>query len=302
MRVEPGAGPPAAGVAERSGEPVGAVPVGAVPVGAVPGRRWCDRVTAVLGALAATDLAPSPRVNRGFAELVALAWQSSGTDPRRQPDLLRRARETCARGEGLLEAHWARLIVAGDAAIADFPYLDHYELLVSWEAGVARDLLGRVPASVVVTGCGPLPLTGLLLHRLLPEAVVSCVDVDPTAVALARSVLAAAGVPEGAVDVRVGSAQHHDYRGADLAVVAALVVDEAAPQSPGTKHGALARAGATLAADGLLLARSVPADGRLLLYPPVTAEDIPENFAVAAVREPPRPVVNSVVALKPRRA
>jgi nicotianamine synthase len=262
-----------------------------------------SRVGRLVVALESTDLRPSARVDALFRALVAEAFRLPAAELARVPaDLVERARRVSARGEGLLETHWARRVAAGRASLEAFPYHDHYVRLVAWERELVRRALGRDPRRAVVAGAGPLPLTALVLARLVPGLVVTCLDRDPEAVTAGARLAGRAGADPRRVTFAVGDAAGHDYGAADLVLVAALVGDTDAD-----KRAVLRRAAETAAGTAVLAVRTVPDDGRRLLYRRVEPASVPAHLPVAGEHPPPPGVVNSLLLVggapgpRPRR-
>jgi nicotianamine synthase len=263
-------------------------------------RKAQGRLHGLVCALEGSDLEPSAMVNKLFHMLVDLALllpakHVAGLDP----SLIERSRQVCAEGEARLEAHWAQGLSSGDASLPEFPYLSNYTKLVDWEYQLLeRLLLKRAPDSaakrVVFAGCGPLPLTALLLGRAAPELQLTCFDRDPTAVQAARQVCAQLG-PELLIRFEVADALTYNYSSADLVIAAALIGDSTA-----THTRLLSRVGETAGPDALVAVRTVAADGRQLLYRRVCLTSVPPSLAVVGEYHPPPEVVNSLLVLRPR--
>jgi nicotianamine synthase len=260
---------------------------------AARGGASAERVQRLVTQLETTDLRPSAVVDALFRALVAEASRLSPGELAEVPTgVAERARRLSAQGEGLLEAHWAGLVASGRAPVEAFPYAGHYARLVGWERAVVRRALGREPRRALVAGAGPLPLTALLLARLVPGLVVTCLDRDAAAVSAGARVTRAAGADPRRVSFAVGDAAEHDYGDADLVLVAALVGED-----DGDKSAVLSRAAGTAAATAVLAARSVPDDGRRLLYRRIGPAAIPPHLRVAGEHHPPPGVVNSLLVL-----
>jgi len=273
-----------------------------------PAREVRERLLDLYERLRAQDtLTPCPAVDTLFGELVELCLRTDGApartvlhDPgirRLRPDLVR----LCSEGETLLERAWARRVLASRdpwAEIEAFPYRENYEQLTRMEVHAlagsgcpVRDL-----RRVCVLGGGPLPLTALMLHRLL-SAEVTVVDRDPRAVELSDGLVRRL-VPGG--DLRVehaDAARGHDMDrvldGHDLVVLAALVGSDRP-----SKQGCLRAIGGALPPGAHILIRS--ADGlRSLLYPVVHCCDVRECGLVPRILvHPLGEVVNSVLVAR----
>ncbi len=265
------------------------LPPAAAAGSADQGEPW-TRIVATVAALEATDLQPCPLVNGLFGALV----QAAVALPADHPGIARygpRVRPLCAVGESALETAWARRLIGDPTALGAFPYLDNYVALVQGEWAALTATLGRRPRRVVFIGSGPLPLTALLLHRLVPDLAVTCVDRDPDAVALGRQVAASVAGARAAVFVHA-EADDLDPTGFDVVLVAALVGSTSA-----AKGATLARLASRLSQGALVAVRSVPADGRELLYPRLAPADIPAPLRQVGQWTPPPSVINNVVLL-----
>jgi nicotianamine synthase len=250
-------------------------------------------VTDLVDELARTDLRPGPRVDALFRALVAAAVAMVPGDVTLDDHVLVNAvQRLCAQGETHLESLWADLVTADPDRLADFPYLDNYEALVAFEYEALTHWLGRRPRSVAVVGSGPLPLTAVLLHRLAPGLRVTCLDRDASALARGRRVASVLGT-DGVTHVHADACRH-DYSSYDVVMVAALV-----GSTPAVKLAVLGAVADTSPRTALLAARSVPADGRRLLYPRIDEACMPGTVAVLDEHHPPPGVINSLVLLRP---
>ena len=249
--------------------------------------------------LAARDsLAPGPEVDRLFSATVHLVTATPPHEARHvldDPHLaarVARLRTLSAHGESALESHWSARVAAAsdpDAELARFPYRGNYHALVDLElALLGRHLNGRRPCSVVVLGCGPLPLTATGYAAGLGAPTLA-VDRDAAAVTAARAFLAATG--GRMIDVVHDDAARIPLRPHDVVVLAALVGTTTADKT------ALLRSISDRMRPGtLLLARS--AHGlRTLLYPEVDVDAMP-GFEVLDVKHPAGDVINSMIVAR----
>lgn len=264
------------------------------------GTADLDDISAIVARLAATDLRPGPVVNDLFQALVAAACAAPHDYPGCvPPHAMVTLHRMCSWGEAKLEEHWARRIVAAPGVVEAFPYLDNYRQLTAMEHAAITGALGRPPRTLVFAGSGPLPLSAVMLAKLAPELQITCLDSDRHAVRQGRRVARAlAGVrnPGSLRFVRADAAEH-DYSGYDVVVVAALV-----GLTPAEKTAVLTRVAGTLSPGSLLAARSVPADGRRLLYPRIERCIIPATLAVLGESTPPAGVINSLLLMRVREA
>ena len=261
------------------------------------------RVIALRHRLEATDLTPGPAVDTAFGELVTLCCRTadaaaSATLPHvtaHVPAL----RSISARGETELEQHWSRRIAAAPdpwSELHRFPYLDNYRDLVRLELGALAALGVPAPRRVVVAGSGPLPLTGLVLARDHGARVVH-VDRDPDGLRAGDAVTTALGL-DGPVTslcadlAAPGPCLDEALAQADVVVLAALVGADGAG-----KAAVSTRLATALRPDARVVVRSA-ARLRTLLYPPVTADDLP-GLTVLLEVHPATDVVNSVLVARP---
>lgn len=180
---------------------------------------------------------------------------------------------------------------APDAELRRFPYLGNYQKLCRVEAGLVDAALRNPPRRVVFLGCGPLPLTPLILSQYLNCHAVG-IDRDETALAAATGIVRAIDAPD--VDCRLADAAEADVSGFDVVVLAAMV-----GATDDEKRTILTHLAESMSPHAVLIARS--AHGlRTLLYPPIPADAL-EGFDVRAVVRPVSDVVNSVVLARPVR-
>lgn len=213
--------------------------------------------------------------------------------PTRSPAVFR---AVAAAGEQALEQVWAdRIARSRDAAraLARFPYVDNYRLLVEMELKAVRRQ-GTIPRRILLLGSGPLPLTALCLAD--QGITVHCVDHDAEAIRLSSAVAARLGTV-GVTFEHADASCATPPRPVDVVLLAGLVgTDDAA------KAAVLDQVVTHLAPDGLVLARS--ARGlRTLLYPPVGPEAL-ATLTVVAEANPERDapgtgIINSAILARP---
>lgn len=255
----------------------------------------------VLAQLDRTDLQPAPRVNALFTELVAESTTPGAPVKYLPADLLHRVRAVCGAGETKLEHHWAERVIAHPEQLGNFPYLDNYRQMLRSEAPALARVVGP-GAPIAFIGSGPLPLSAILLARTGFDVTV--LDADAHAIQLGDGVVTATNTHPEASALLPGApatlrsvhapAEDHDYTPYAAVIVAALV---------GATHDAtyqiLRTVAETLSPGGLLAARSVPPDGRRLLYPRLDVTCL-TGFDVIGETIPPQDVINSLVLLRPR--
>ncbi|TCP55028.1 nicotianamine synthase [Tamaricihabitans halophyticus] len=253
--------------------------------------------------LAATDLRPSPTTDAAFGRLVELCVRAGERDARevladpRSAELVPALRAVSARGETLLEHHWAERVLAADdawTALRQFPYLDNYRELVRMELAAAEAVGFGMPKSVVILGAGPLPLTGLVLAHEHGIRVVH-VDHNTRACASGAELAATLGLSDRVSTVVADASEAAglaELREADLVVLAALVGMDGAAKRP-----VLAALSRNMRADARLLVRSAHRL-RTVLYPAVAADDL-LGFRPLLEMHPWGEVVNSVLLARP---
>lgn len=239
---------------------------------------------ALLSELSRADLAPSPRTNHLFSELVKLSMGSvEATEQQRKL-----AREIASAGESQLEMHWAQRIMEG-YSIEAFPYVQNYMMLVEHEYGELMKHAEQSAAWAFV-GSGPLPLSQILFERL-HGGQHAYIENDPDAHHLGAFVASALGSPGVSRAHELIDAINHDYADYDIVLVAALVgKDDAEKRLVLEWIVDSARPGTIIAA------RSVPDDGRTLLYPRLAS--CPAGVTFLAETDPPKGVINSLVVMR----
>lgn len=255
-----------------------------------------NRILPLYASLAAApSLAPSPRVNVVFSELVALTNSANDATSRKllaDPEIaaiVPHLRELCATGEGLLEGYWADRIVNARrpaSMLQQFPYFQNYVQLARMEAHALRGVTDAPLKRAVFIGSGPMPLSSIMLETR-HGFTVDNLDINGHALTQGARVAEAAG----ATNQRFFHSDIHGYakedlRQADVVCVAALAGLD--PKQKAEITDVLAR---EMRPGALLLVRS--ADRlRGLLYPVV---DEVQGFTPEIIVHPRNDVVNSVL-------
>lgn len=250
------------------------------------------------------QLAPSAAINALFSELVELCGPHGGDlsprsgqvlDDHRISARLGDLHEVCAQGEYLLEAHWARRIVAAldpTAELRGFPYLANYQDLTRLEINLLR-CFGVEPAAarrICFLGAGPLPLSAICLYQEL-GVQVDVVDRDPEAVDLGGACVQAL-LPPGAVRMHLADAADFEQAAdSDVVVLGAL-----AGLQPEAKELILAQLRDRLRPGTVLVVRSA-AGMRRLLYPAIGSAEL-GGWEQLGVLHPLNDVINSVIVLR----
>ena len=259
----------------------------------VPPTSHPHDVGSIIEQLNRTDLHPSTQVNALFSALVSLSTVISRTHPVLQDAAaVARLRVLCAQGETHLEEFWAREILPDPARLAAFPYLDNYQSLARAEHHALSTASSRPLRHIVFAGCGPLPLTPLELHRIAPHLRITCLDNNYAATTQARAIIRAVAGPHSPITVICTDAADYDYSDADVVLVAALV-----GTTTTEKLNLLRQITATCPPEATLAARSVPDDGRQLLYTRLDPKDLADIHGPPQEWLPPRGVINSLIIM-----
>jgi nicotianamine synthase len=253
-------------------------------------------ITQLVDQLNRTDLWPGPQVDTLFNDLVAFATSAGRDHPTlMDPDRLALIHRICATGEANLEDYWSGEILNRSERLTDFPYLHNYQALARAEYQALTSWVSGPLRHIVFVGCGPLPLTALELCAIDPQLRITCLDIDPTAANRAREVMNVLAAPQHRVQVACADAFDHDHTDADAVLIAALVGDTSSE-----KLHLLEQIASTLSPHVLLAARSVPDDGRQLLYPRIDPTIAATTVTVISEWDPPPGVINSLLLLKAR--
>lgn len=241
-------------------------------------------------------LAPEPRINALFGELVGLC---SAHQPDIVADVLgdprikavaSSLRRLCAQGEYELEREWAMRVVDSPEPARElerFPYHRNYVQLVDLELHALLGL-GRIGLRrAAFIGSGPLPLTAILLGQRFGMSVDS-VDVKADAHGLAVKVSERLGMERSLRFHHCDVADFDCLQGFDVVFLAALVGRDRLE-----KRRIFAHLGARMRPGALLVVRTA-AQLRTLLYPCVEVEDL-VGFTPAIVLHPFNEVINSVI-------
>lgn len=206
-----------------------------------------------------------------------------------------------------MESYYSRLIVAASPCtphpLTLFPYSDNYKLLTALELALLR-AAGARPSHAAFLGCGPLPLSGLLIAEALgAQARVLNVDMDAAALAqgerfvLALDVTCHAG-PDRMAFLRAEAGQLGGGVVAELDVVwlAALVGLDAE-----TKLGVIGKVVEKMRVGAWLVVRSA-AGLRRVLYPEVEVEAVMRvcggKVRLVVEAHPGNEVINSVLVFQ----
>lgn len=284
------------GVRTAARHRAGSVPDTTTPQAQAIADRFCDLCDRLV---TQKSLDPSPRVNALFTELVGLTATTDAETTRQvllDPQVRRRIpvlRQTCAKGEGRLEKHWAQRILAAEdpeAELQSFPYLQNYRDLVNMEVQ-AMQIAGPLPDRLLFIGSGPMPLTSYFLAKDHGIAVDN-LDIDGVACREGEQVMHALGqtsmgFAEGDV-YSVDPAKLGSYDGIYVAALAGL--------DRGVKREVFEHLAAHAKDDSIAVARSAYRL-RTLLYPEVEPEDAAGYKPVSLVH-PLDDVVNSALIVR----
>jgi len=142
----------------------------------------------------------------------------------------------CGRAECQMEKWWCRRLIAHHdisfGVLAEFWYFENYRSLVTAELALLGPTIG---SHAIFLGSGALPLTAVLLARLLPELRVQCVDNDPEACELSRILVRRLRMDDRTTIIQ-GRAQNVQFQSNDIVICASLL------EAPGL-YDALAKNG-----------------------------------------------------------
>lgn len=256
------------------------------------------------------SLEPCATVDALFSELVGLvqasppALASTALEDPVLSAVRERLQALCAEGEARLEAHWARRILEAPqreawVALERFPYYANYGRLAELElaalrAAGAAGATQFAPRRALFIGCGPLPLTSILLaarHGL----TVTNLDVDPGACAAAERLALRLGIA-GALDfVTADVLEHASLAPYDVVFMAALVGRHRAEKRAILRHIA-----EHVSPRARVVVRSAHRL-RTLLYPGVELDDLGGLIPLLELH-PHDEVINSVIIAEPARS
>lgn len=252
-----------------------------------------SNATAVTDALARVqafeDMTPTPVFNAAVNELIETIIALPAEDAYLVTDELRKTVQTLISDiQGCREADWARRIIESSdpqAVLAQFPYMENYNRIVSREIGLLEaGGLAVAPAHrMLVIGSGPLPITALQFYQRR-GVVVDQSDIDASALELGRRVSRALALP-GDYLLGAGATLTPD-RHYDVIFVAAL-----AGGSHEEKQAIVTNLLPYLTPGGRLLLRS-SRGARSVIYPVVDAANL-VGTRLLAEAHPSDIVINS---------
>lgn len=248
-----------------------------------------------------TDMSPrNPVVNRTLGAFVPAMTKSYGekTEARvlQRPSIVQARKallEKLNQAECEMEKHWANTFVAepklDSEKLKDFWYHENYVELTDYEVKHWKEI-GDEPRPgdhVTFVGSGSLPLTAIMLQEKT-GAHVTCVDCDPKATELSRTMIDKLGMSKD-VDVVQATGEDASYEGVTHAVIAALVPNQVGVLEKVMEQSPNARV-AVRSADGL----------RTLLYAQSNMEGIEKlGFEPTGQSETNDTVVNTLVTFRP---
>ncbi len=253
----------------------------------------------------APSLDPGKKVNRLFSQLVRISLMN-GEDAAGallEDPIIKAIQENlqriCSVGEYRLEHHWAKRLSAMTGVdlrreIERFPYYRNYEKLARLEWNALQSVRRRPVRKVLFVGCGPLPLTSLILAK--NDALqVDNIEIDHEAYQLAAGL--ANRLPEKN-RLRFYHADILDFKGIDAydAVFLAALVGLKKRE----KRSVIRHIGISMRERGLLLIRSAQ-HLKTLLYPPVDLDRL-GNLTPLIEIHPHQDVINSVIIAQKRKS
>jgi len=216
-----------------------------------------------------TDLSPNnPMVThwcKRFVEFLSATysedWAGHLPDAPELANVTSQLPVLCGVAECEMEKWWCRRFVAcpdlSFEALAEFWYFENYRNLVAAELSLLGPAVGT---RAVLLGSGALPLTAILLAKLVPGLHVQCIDKDPEACELSCALLRRLGI-ENRTKITHGLAEREGFQSDDLVICASLL------QAPNLY--------AVLAGDGVKTFVTRDAEGLFrLCYRPASAPPI----------------------------
>ena len=191
-----------------------------------------------------TDLSPNNPIvthcSRTFVDFLSATyledWANHLPDAPELADVTAHLPLLCGRAECQMEKWWCRRLTAYDDisfdGLAEFWYFENYRSLVTAELALLGPVVG--PRAIFL-GSGALPLTAVLLAKLVPALRVHCVDSDPEACELSRILVRSLGMEERATIIQ-GCAEEARFQANDVVICASLL------EAPGL-YDALAKNG-----------------------------------------------------------
>ena len=259
-----------------------------------------DRILALYGELtSAESLRPTEELNKTFSDLVQLSCTTPehiATDLLSDEELhqiIPHLRNLCSEGESHLEMFWTNTIVADEYpsfVLEQFPYYNNYVRLTELEYRALSLTSKCVMKKILFVGCGPLPLSSILLAQKY-GLIVDNIDKNSRAVVTSRKLVHRLGIGDVVKIIQADAASYPKYSQYDAIFLASLV-----GLDPGEKQAIIARIQSNMKEGGLLVVRT--AHGlRTLLYPPVDVGLI-TGLTAQVIIQPMNEVVNSVIILE----
>ena len=237
------------------------------------------------------DLTPNPEVNATMTQLVNCVIHSPSSVLSTIEPLIRlRVREMSAKAETEMEKFWATQIVESMSpsdALENFPYIDNYVELTRRELALAKKSGLELDASsrILIIGSGPLPLSGLEMHRQ-SGGLIDHVDISNEAVLLCKRINEVFSV---ASEYHCAMGQnivlHKKYNLILIAALAGSTLEE--------KQLIINNVLPSLAEGGRIIIRSARGM-RELLYPAIEASKL-QNVNLLSEYHPEDHIINSVL-------
>lgn len=197
-------------------------------------------------------------------------------------------RRISARGEYLRETLWAHKVISSSnprITFREMPFHGNYRKLVNFEMSGARAAVTRPIERALMIGCGPMPMTVIMLAQSL-GIEVSGIDASHEATRLARAFCDAVGVDASIYECDV--MEFRDYARYDYVILAAGVGLEREERLKYIAH--LAR---QMSSGAALVVRT--AQGmRRLMFPQISPRDL-VGFDCKYLIQPLDRVVNSMI-------
>lgn len=263
------------------------------PIGPIDHLKITEELRGIHDSLAGLSREPSEELRAVMGKIAAISSQAMPQDDSERiigsiSDILPSLRMMQSEAESLLELAWARrAIAAADAreTIGLFPYYRGYTLLVEAEMKELQPMFQTPLRTAVFIGCGPMPITAILLAELYGVRVL-CIDSDRTALDTASELVRKAGLGSLITFQLAEASELKDIAREYRVVFVAALVGNSVEQ----KQKIFSNLAAAMHPGQVICARSVEGI-RALHYLPVDPNDM-QPFVVVSAAYPPAPVLN----------
>ncbi|KAI9028861.1 Nicotianamine synthase [Phycomyces nitens] len=255
-----------------------------------------------------SSLAPTPHLNSLFTRLVQIATSTFNPpvvkhilfSPKIEK-ILRPLRTLCSTAEYHLEMKWsndlksfqAKESITPEVLLSRFIYYKNYDALTCLELSALQGVCGDM-SHVAFIGCGPLPLSSILMARKCSNINrIDNIDVNPLATQAATELTERLGMEDRLKYYTMDAASYGGYGQADVIVLAALV-----GETYKDKMDFLKLISSQMKPGALILTRSAHSL-RKLLYVPIEPFHVNScGLQTLVVSHPQNEIVNSILIAK----